>query len=341
VAAATAALAAVSGVPAFTPVGPAINVKPLAGKTIMYLTLTLAVDIVQTWARGVEAAGAAAGLKVVTFDGKDQSTEFVRGVNQAINQKVDCLLIDSIPSMALQAPIKAARAAGVKVIILNERPPSLGGPLNKDVDGGVSQDYAGAAELEFDWVVSDSGGNATLAIFRLPNALAHDDMVARIQDKAKAFPGIKIAGVEQVDASAWQTRLPVLTQSYMTKNPDLKYFIPLVDGMVLPMVPAIKQAGKAGKVKISTFNGTPSVMKLLKANDTVGIDIGGPPTWEAWGYVDQALRVLAGSPPVDEKIPLRVFDASSISSIDINGNQDDWYGTQAAISGYKALWGVS
>jgi ribose transport system substrate-binding protein len=341
VAAAAAAVAAVSKVPTFTPVGPAIDVKPLAGKTIMYLTLTLAVDIVQTWARAVEAAGAAAGVKIVKFDGKDQATEFVRGINQAISQKVDCLLIDSIPSMSLVAPIKAAKAAGVKVIILNERPANLGGPLNKDADAGVSQDYAGAAELELDWVIADSGGDASVAVFRLPNALAHTDMVNRIKTKAKAFPKLKIVGVEQVDASEWQTRLPVLTQTYLTRYPDLKYFIPLVDGMALPMVSGIQQAGKTGKVNISTFNATPSVMKLLKDNDTVGLDVGGPPTWEGWAYVDQALRVMAGAAPVDERIPLRSFDRSDIGSININGNQDDWYGTQAAIDGYKKLWGVS
>jgi ribose transport system substrate-binding protein len=133
----------------------------------------------------------------------------------------------------------------------------------------------------------------------------------------------------------------VLARSVLTKFPDLNYMIPVVDAMALSMVPAIKQAGAADKVKIATFNGTPAVEKLVEAGDVVGADIGGANVWESWAYIDQALRVMTEMEPVDQKVPLRMIDRSNIGDIQIDEpDQRGWYGTDAAIAGYKQLWGV-
>ena len=339
----TAALDAARGIPKWTAPGPAIDVSSVQGQTVFYLPLLMGVPIVQTWWRGVQEASAAAGLKAVNFDPKGQSNEMVRGMEQAINQKVACIIIDSIESKALAEQIRQAKDAGIKVLVVNERNESKGGPALEEVDATVSLDYAGAGKLEADWVIDDSKGSAKVAVFKLPNAPAHDDMEEMIRGElSKYCPGeCDVLTVEEVGAPEWATRLPVLTRSVLTKYPDLNYMIPVVDAMALSMVPAIKQAGAADKVKIATFNGTPAVEKLVAAGDVVGADVGGANMWEAWAYIDQALRVMTDMEPVDQKVPLRMIDTSNIGEIDINEpDQLSWYGTDAATTGYKELWGV-
>ena len=337
-------LDAARAIPEFKAPGPEIDISGVAGETVFYLPLLMGVPIVQTWWRGVQDAGAAAGLKTVNFDPKGQASEMVRGMEQAIGQKVACIIIDSIESSALAEPIRKAKAAGIKVLVVNERNESKGGPKLEEVDAGLSLDYIGAAKLEADWCIDHSKGKAKVAVLKLPNAPAHDDMEEAIRAELQKYcPGeCDVVAVEEVGAPEWPTRLPTLTRSLLTSHPDLNYLIPVVDAMSLPMVPAVRQAGAADRVRIATFNGTPAVEKLVEAGDVVGADVGGANTWEAWAYIDQALRVMTDKEPVEQNVPLRMIDESNIGSIDIDEtDQLSWYGTDAAIAGYKKLWGVS
>jgi ABC-type sugar transport system substrate-binding protein len=114
-----------------------------------------------------------------------------------------------------------------------------------------------------------------------------------------------------------------------------------VDAMALNIVPTLRQRGKIGKVKISTYNGTAGVEQLVKSG-AVGTDIAGANIQESWAYVDQALRLLTGHPTVHEVIPNRLFDQKNIGTIDITeANQLHWFNITQAINGYKKLWGVS
>lgn len=330
-------------VPAFTAPGPPIDAASVQGKKIFYLAVTMNVPIVQTWWRGIQDAAKAAGLEAANFDGKGQPTEYVRGFEQAISQGFDVILVESISSDSIAEPIKRAQAAGIKVIICNERPAADGGPVLKTVDAGVSLPYAAAAELEAAWVVADSGGKGKVAVFRMPNVPAHDGMVERIRSTFDRYGngGLELVKVEEVAIPDWPSRLPTLTRTILTSNPDLSYIIPLVDGMALNIVPALSQANKADQVKISTFNATPAVMKMVAEGGPVKADVGGGNIWESWGYVDQALRLLTGAAPVEQNIPLRMLDTSNISSIDVKAPEGTWYNTDAAIQGYKELWGLA
>jgi ribose transport system substrate-binding protein len=173
----------------------------------------------------------------------------------------------------------------------------------------------------------------------MPNVAAHDAMVDRIEAKF-AGTGLKVVTIEEVAIPDWSSRLPTLTRTLLTQYPDLQYIVPLVDGMALNIVPALEQANKADQVKISTFNATPAVMKLMRDGSPVKADVGGANTWEGWAYVDQSLRLLTGAEPVEQNVPLRMFDTTNVDTIDVDGNEDDWYDTQKAIDGYKQLWGV-
>jgi ribose transport system substrate-binding protein len=266
----------------------------------------------------------------------------VAGMDQAINNGFDCIIIDSIASESISAQLKRAKSKGIKIVVGNERNDSAGGPADPSVDAGVSLDYIGAAKLEADWVVSDSGGNGSVAVFILPNAPAHQDMVKAIRTEFAAVgSGMKLVSVQQVAAADWSTRLPTLTGALLARYPDLNYIIPVVDAMSLNIVPTLRQRGKVGKVKIASYNGTAGVEELVKSG-AVGADIAGANIQESWAYVDQALRLLTGNPPVKAVIPNRLIDKTNINSIDINeANQLHWFNISEAISGYKQLWGVS
>ena len=73
---------------------------------------------------------------------------------------------------------------------------------------------------------------------------------------------------------------------------------------------AIRAAGRTGKVKISTFNGTPSILKEVKKGDIVAVDVAENLDWIGYAIVDQSMRIMGGLPAVkNARVPVRYFDS--------------------------------
>jgi ribose transport system substrate-binding protein len=328
-----ARLDAAKAMPKFAPPGPAFDASGARGKTVFYLSLDNAIPIVRVLVDSVTEAAKAAGVELVVYDGKSQPAQFNAGMEQAIARKVDCILIESVATASLERPIKKAVAAGIKVVSLNELEPI------PDVDGSVVFDYLGAAQLEADWVIVDSGGkniNSVTWIAPFPTHLAMRDTIQ--QEFTKYAPDAKVQ-VEQVEFGDWQTRTPSLVRSKMQRDPDINYFIPVVDGQSLFMVPALQQAGYADKVKISTFNATQGVLQLLQKENVVGADSGQDTLYAGYADIDQALRVLTDQQPAQAKVPNRLFDITNINDVDL-GDPLSWFDLEGTRNGFRETWGV-
>ena len=325
----------------FVPPGPAFDASKAKGKTVFYVSNTFAVSIVQTLYNGVKEAAAAAGVETLSFDAKGQPDLMLVGMKQAINQKPDLILVESIENTLINQQIREARKAGIKVVMLNEK--WIDGPGLEPVDGRVAFDYVGGARMEANYVLADSGGkNINLVVFQAASH-RHDDMSAEItkQINEYAIGGAKLE-VKVLPFSDFATRLPTLTRSMLTADPTINYMVTTIDGMSLYVIPAIHQAGAQDRVKLATYNGTPSVLGYLNRKDVVIADTGGANTWEGWTDMDQALRILTGNPPVpgESTPPNRAFDRTNIGSINLEQPEEVWYDTDAAKSQFRKLWGL-
>jgi ribose transport system substrate-binding protein len=102
---------------------------------------------------------------------------------------------------------------------------------------------------------------------------------------------------------------------------------------------AIRAAGRTGRVKVSTFNGTPEILKMVTQGDIVNADVGENLEWIGYAIVDQSMRVMGGLKPVkNARVPVRVFDKSNIAQTGpryIRG-----YGT-TYVPGYRKMWGLT
>ena len=127
-------------------------------------------------------------------------------------------------------------------------------------------------------------------------------------------------------------------QSALLRNPDTSYVIPIYDSMSQYAKPAVAAAGLSGKVKVSTFNGTPFVLRMLEQKDLVAMDVGENLAWVGFATMDQAFRLLAGLAPVpSEHTPLRVFDESNVTDTGQPPALDRGYGDTFR-EGYERTW---
>lgn len=339
VTAAREAVDAAKAMPEFKAPGPAFDASGASGNTVFWLSVDNSIPIMQTLGDAIEEAGREVGVSVVNFDGKGSATEFNRGMEQAISRKVDVIILESVSSELLAAPIRRAKAQGIKVIASTERDESVPA-LNEDADAVTSFKYKEAGELMANWAIADSGGEANVVAIQSSDVVNGQDVRAGMEEQfQKNCPDCEVEFIE-TQIPDWASRLGTLTRSQLTQNPDVDYVIPFYDGMAQFVAPAVRQAGAAERVKIVSFNATPVIMQMLKRGEIVAADVGGANDWLAWAEMDQALRLMVGEEPVaNTQVPLRLFDDGNIDSIDLEADEATWYGT-AFKDEYRKLWGV-
>jgi ribose transport system substrate-binding protein len=332
-------LEAAMGEPAWESPGPAFDAAKAKGKKVMYIGVAASIPIVKTIYDAMKDAGSQAGIEVTQFDGKGQVSEFNRGIETAIAQKYDAITLLAIPSDLVSGAIADAKKAGIPVIQVQEHDP--GSPLADGVVGQVTFCYSCAGKLIADFVIADSGGDAKGTIFISKDVSNGTDEEKGMRDEfAELCPDCEFES-QNVPVAEWNSKLSTLTRSTLTSKPDTNYLLALYDGMTIPMIPAVAQAGKADSVKIVSFNATPAVMQEMAKGNVVAADVGGANVWFGWGLADQVLRVLSGEDAVeDENIPLRMFTPENMDSIDLSKDESTWYGSADFEGEYKKLWGL-
>src|SRR5262249_47185912 len=141
-------------------------------------------------------------------------------------------------------------------------------------------------------------------------------------------------------AADWGTKMQSSVQSALLKDPNANYVIPLYDSASQFVVPAIISAGRSGKVKVASYNGTPFVLQMIQQNKGVGMDVAESLHWIAYATLDQALRLMTGGKPLKSvETPIRVFTASNVSQAGKPPKADTGFGN-AYVNGYAKLWGL-
>ena len=321
--------------------GPAFDVTELRGKKITIITF-LSVPFAQQNVQGFKEAAEAVGATVTTFDGTAGVDAYQRGIRGAIAQNADAIVIGTLDPALFRTDLRNAQSKGIKIVAVSSHAPGQLPPAGDAVFGYVDPCYECAGRQMADSVIADSGGKGEAVVIwssdvRIPGRTQLDAIQSQFK---RNCPGCTLH-VQDVPAAQWATRLQPVTQSALTSKPNVKYLLPLYDGMVSFMVPAIRASAATRGVKISSFNATPAVMQQIGSGKAVLSNVGIGSVRYGWGWADQTFRALAGAKPVaDAKLPVRLFDESNVGSLDLKASTDTWYGDVDYRSGYKQLWGL-
>ena len=103
--------------------------------------------------------------------------------------------------------------------------------------------------------------------------------------------------------------------------------------------PALKITGRAGAVKIATFNGTPFIIDAIQKGD-VEMDVGESVGWVGRGFVDADMRTVCGLEPVHHLlVPYHIFDQTNAKDAGAPAEYDRGYG-DVHVEGFRKLWGL-
>jgi ribose transport system substrate-binding protein len=327
-------------VPAFEPPGPAFDAKQAAaGKTLLSIPASSSIPFVQTIQDGMKDISGQVGMKFIDWPNQGKPVQWVQGMNQALDRKANVVnLLAGINPGALGPQIAKAEKAGASVIASHLY--DVDQPATNGADT-VSIHYEQAGRLLADWVIAKTGGDADVLAVTINEVVSTKPMMTGIKDEFAKHcgSGCKLSTVNTAIADV-ATRIQPQVQSALVKDPKINYVIALYDSAEAPFVVAgIRQANAKGRVKVVTFNGTPSVLKMVKSGD-VEMDVGESLDWISYGVMDQVMRLAAGMEPVkDPKLPIRIFDEENVDETGDPPTDSQGYGDSYR-DGYLKLWGL-
>jgi ribose transport system substrate-binding protein len=326
--------------PAFRAPGKAFDAREaVRGKSLLSIPASSAVPFVQTIQNGMKRIAGEVGLRFVDWPNQGRPVQWVQGMSAAVDRRVDAVnLLAGINPAALGPQIQRADQAGIPTIVSHLY------DVDQQAAPGVETvdiRYQQAGRLLADWVILKTNAKANALVVTINEVVSTKPMVAGIRDEFSKHCGseckLSYVNVAIPDVA---TRIQPQVQSALVKDPTINYVIALYDSAQAPFaVAGIKAAGKADRVKVVTFNGTPSVLKMVKDGD-VEMDIGENLDWISHGVMDQAMRLVGGQPPIgDPNLPIRIFDKDNVDEtgtppVDSKGFGDEYK------SAYRKLWGL-
>ncbi|MDX6702879.1 MAG: ribose transport system substrate-binding protein [Baekduia sp.] len=326
--------------PTFTAPGPAFDaVKGMKGKKIMGIGVTDQIPLVKEIETEMATQAKRIGFTFTHWQTQGKPDQWVQGINTAIGQKYDAIDLLGIDPKLVKPQIDQARAAGIKVI--SSHLAGFGWKIPSYIDGAVRLPYREVGRiLAAQSIVQNKGKVNALAV--VANDLASsEDVVAGLRDEFKAdCPDCKLT-VVNVPSTQWTTGVQNEVSSGIQRDPNLNYLIPIYDAMTQYAVAGLAVAGKAGKIPMDTFNGTPFALDLVREGK-VAMNIGESEAWIARAMLDANMRAAMGQPVPDttyDKAPLLVFTKDNVATAGVPAKQSQGYG-DAWQAGFDALWGL-
>jgi len=335
-----AQLAPYAGKPDFVAPGPAFDAPAcMKGKTIFSIPESSANPFTANIETSMKGVAKKVGFTLTTWENQGQVSQWVQGINTAINQKVDMIdLLGGVDPRVLGPQIKAAEAAGIKVVASHNNGMEQSADVRQMTTSDVPVRYAKAGALLVDQAVVSTGGKMDALVLTSSGPLSTDSMESGIKAELEKCPGCTAKFLDYIGTD-WATRITPGVQSALLADPKINYIIVIYDAMTQFVIPAVTITGAQNRVKIDAFNGTPFAVGLVQQGK-VEMDLGENLDWIGHAVLDSEMRLLCGKDEIDDpKIPFMMFTAANAKDAGTPPQLSQGYGN-AYEAGFDKLWGV-
>jgi ABC-type sugar transport system substrate-binding protein len=281
-----------------------------AGKNLELVVGTKSDDFYVTMECGAEAEAKALGVNLTVTGPADFSASEQAPILNAVEvSKPDALIVAPTDSSALNPELSRIAGEGVKLVFVDTTTsdPSIAVShiTSNNVEGG---------QIAADNLAAAIGDKGTVAVIDVNPGISTTD--ARIQGfdqemKAK-YPNITVLST-QYDNDSTSTAATQVAGD-ITAHPNLSGVFATNVLSAEGAATGVQHAGRAGKVKVATFDADPQQMAALKSN-VIQLAVAQSPYLEGQDGVEQAVNALTGK-PVTANIgtPLTAITQANMSS---------------------------
>lgn len=256
------------------------------GKSLAFVQGVTGDEFYITMECGIKEKAAELGYQVVTQGAQKFDPTLQKPIiDSVIAAKPAALLVAPTDRQAMEAPLKQAAEAGIKVILVDTtvNDPSF-------AVTGISSDNEGGGKAAFNAIAQQkSGGGKVLVVSTDPGISTVDARVKGFEGAAKERPSFNYLGVQYSHndpATAAQ-----LVTSALQKDPDIVGIFATNLFAAEGSATGVRQAGKEG-ITIVGFDAGPNQIKALQAGTVQALVAQQPATIGVQGVLaaDAALR---------------------------------------------------
>jgi ribose transport system substrate-binding protein len=208
-------------------------------------------------------------------------------VDSVVASKPDAILVAPTDVSAMQAPLKAAADAGIKVVLVDTTVNDPSFAVSQ-----ISSDNIGGGKAAFDAIKQLApGGGKVLVVSVDPGISTTDARVKGFEDATKADSSFTYLGV-QYSHNEPATAAKIVTAA-LQKDPDIVGVFATNLFAAEGTATGIRQAGKQKQVKVIGFDAGPDQVKAL-SDGTVQALVAQQPGTIGTDGVEQAMAALDG-----------------------------------------------
>jgi ribose transport system substrate-binding protein len=330
----------------FRPPGPPINAKSLAGKSVWYIPISLSVPDFSIGNAALTTALGKVGITEHSCSGEANPSATSACITEAVARNAGAIITDAIPVALAANAFANAQSHHIPVLVVNQLPPSSGGPGAVQGYGNDQLAYsplqaAALVSAAADWAIADSNGKANVLLEPYtdsPSTLSYDVTTEALIKRECPACQVSVQKIGLATASL----TPSQTSSALLSHQGVQYVLPEYDALDQGVLQGIQQSGFAQKVKVATSGGDLPALQDIKAGH-LALDVGESFPYEGWANADEAMRMMLGKPIVPEKPPLRMFTAANVGSVSLTPAAQasgSWYGSDSYTTMFEHLWGV-
>jgi ribose transport system substrate-binding protein len=233
----------------------------------------------------------------LTVTGPDQfaPAQQIPLLNAVVAKKPDAILIAPTDAKALQAPLKQAAAAGIKIVLVDT---TLADPSIAVSE--VTSDNVGAGKNAAEELIKMMGGNGSIYVqSTAPGVTTVDARVEGFKQAVEGKTGIKNLGVKY-DPEDTPEKAASIAKSLLSANSDLKGVYALNTFTAQGIATALREARKTKDVLLVGWDANESGIKALREGSAQAQVVLKPLDIGSKG-VEQAVNALSGK-PVEKKI---------------------------------------
>ena len=199
-----------------------------------------------TYKRAADFEAERQGVRLVSFDGKNDQMLQLRQVEDAIQQKVDCLIINPVDTTAILPAVEQAFRAGIPVISWDRLIAS------DKVACAVTSDPYRMGYIQGEYVAEKLGGKGNVVMLSGPPGVSIAlDRAAGYKDALKKYEGMKILA-ERFTPSNPAEGLKHM-EDFLSAFDNIDALYCFTDSFVMGAVQAIQNSGRKG-ILVTSFD---------------------------------------------------------------------------------------
>jgi ribose transport system substrate-binding protein len=323
--------------PAWVSPGPPISPARLSGEKILVIPSSSAIPFCSDMSTDMASVARQFGVTVTQYANQGEPSQWVAGMNQALSTHQNLVdLTCGIDPSTLRPQRAELKAAGIDVVSAHAYDPSQD-PI-PGLSAVVYAQYNIVGQLEADWAILQTGGRGNILVVSDEGDVSTPPLLAGIRSQFARYCPSCVVSFVYVPIPDWATKIQPAVAAKISSDPGLNFIIPIGDGMVPYVVPAIVSAGVSGRIRLGSFNATPSVIQMMQSGSTVTFDVGEDFPWLLRAILDQDFRVLLHvTPSTAEYAPLRIFTKQNAGDAGHPPSFQDGYGNAATVN-FASLW---